>query len=50
MHMDEGALKYVTTFKKEKLDDLVKRFQIKIEPCFEDERCGTYMYIWQSVA
>ena len=48
MHMDEGALKYVTIVKKQELDDLVKRFHIKIEPCFEDDRCGTY--VWQSVA
>ena len=42
MHMDEGSLKYVTTVKKQNLDDLAKKFHIKIEPCFEDDRCGTY--------
>ena len=35
-----GALKFVRTVKKRKLEEIAQKFHIKIEPCIEDDRCG----------
>ena len=40
IRMEEGAVKYITRVKAKQLDDISRKFHVKMESAIDPDRCG----------